>query len=133
MTYCFHSSGYSSLFQIKLISLWISERIFLPPALINSAGILSVPGVLHLFSFSIVFSTSKVLGSGISGSPMCFCLPNITNPMYLEQLREMVPPPSQHTVRVCNQITLLFLYCVSSRLVTLLKVIDAPVQDSGIF
>ena len=30
----FHFSGNSSLFQIELISLWISERIVLPPALI---------------------------------------------------------------------------------------------------
>jgi len=34
---------------------------------------------------------------------------------------------------VCNQITLLTFYCNSSRLVTHLKVIDAPVQDSDIF
>ena len=35
----FHSSDNSSLFQIELISLWISEQIVLHPALINSAGI----------------------------------------------------------------------------------------------
>ena len=29
---------------------------------------------------------------------------------------------------VCNQITLLIVYCISSRLVTFLKIIDAPVQ-----
>ena len=40
----FHSSGNFSLFQIEIIRLWISERIVLPPALINSAGILSTPG-----------------------------------------------------------------------------------------
>ena len=37
----------------------------------------------------------------------------------------MIPPPSQITVGVGNQITLLILY--SSTLVTLLKVIDPPV------
>jgi hypothetical protein len=31
-------------------------------------------------------------------------------------------------VGVCNQITLFILYYISSRLVTLLKVIDAPIQ-----
>jgi len=45
----------------------------------------------------------------------------------------MVPPPSQNTVGVCNQIALLILYIISSRLVTLLKVIDAPLQVSDIF
>ena len=34
---------------------------------------------------------------------------------------------------VCNQITLLILYYISSRLVTLLKVTDAPMQVSDIF
>ena len=64
---------------------------------------------------------------------MCFCLPNISNPKYIEQLREMVPPPSQNTVGVCNQITFLILYYISSRLVTHLKVIDAPIQVPYIF
>jgi len=48
-----HSSGNSSLFQIEIINLWIAQRIVLPPALINSAGIGSIPGDLLLFSFSI--------------------------------------------------------------------------------
>ena len=64
---------------------------------------------------------------------MYFCLPNIVNPMYIQQLREMVPPSSQNTVGACNQITLLILYYVSSQLVTLLKVNDAPIQVSEIF
>ena len=34
---------------------------------------------------------------------------------------------------VCIQITLLILHCISSRLVTLLKVIDAPIQVPNIF
>jgi len=37
--------------------------------------------------------------------------------MYIEKLREMVPPPSQNTVGVCNQITLLIPYYISPRLV----------------
>jgi len=36
----------------------------------------------------------------------------------------MVPPPSQNTVAVCNQITFLIFYYISSKLVTLLKVFD---------
>jgi len=41
----------------------------------------------------------------------------------------MVPPPSQNTVGVCNQITFLSLYYISSRLVTLIKVIDAAYKS----
>ena len=53
--------------------------------------------------------------------------------MYIEQLREMVPPPSQNTVGVCNLIIRLILYYISSRLVALLKIIDAPTQVPDIF
>jgi len=44
----------------------------------------------------------------------------------------MVSPLCQNAIGVCNEITLLILYCISSRLVTVLKVIDAPIQVSGI-
>jgi len=53
--------------------------------------------------------------------------------MYIQQLRETVPPPSQNTVGVCNQITFLILYYISSRLLTLLKITDAPIQVPNIF
>jgi hypothetical protein len=53
--------------------------------------------------------------------------------MYIEQLREMFSLPSQNTVGVCKQITLYIPYYISSRLVTLLKIIDAPVEVSDIF
>ena len=45
----------------------------------------------------------------------------------------MVPPPSQNIVGVYKQITLLILYYISSRLVALLKIIDAPVHLTNIF
>jgi hypothetical protein len=45
MTDSFHSSDNSSLFQLELITLFISERIVLPPPLISSAGIPSI--LLH--------------------------------------------------------------------------------------
>ena len=44
----------------------------------------------------------------------------------------MIPPPSQNTMGICNQITLLILYYISSRMVTLPKVTDAPIQVSDI-
>jgi len=53
--------------------------------------------------------------------------------MYIQQLRETVPPPSQNTVGICNQITLLILHYISSMLVALLKVTDAPIQVPNIF
>jgi len=64
---------------------------------------------------------------------MYYCLTNIINPMYIQYLREMDSAPSPNTVGVCIHITLLSLYYISSRLVTLLKDIDAPVQASDIF
>jgi hypothetical protein len=45
----------------------------------------------------------------------------------------MVPPPSHNTVEVCNHITLLIVYYISSRLVALLKVTDVPTHVSDIF
>ena len=44
----------------------------------------------------------------------------------------MIPPPSPNTVGVCKQITLLVLYYIISRLLTLLKVIDAPIRVTDI-
>ena len=42
----------------------------------------------------------------------------------------MFPPPSQNTVGVCNHVChLLILYYISSRLVTLPKIVYAPVQS----
>ena len=48
--------------------------------------------------------------------------------MYIQQLGEIVLPPCHNTVGVCNQISFLVLYYNSSRLVPLLKVINAPIQ-----
>src|SRR5215469_4110716 len=41
---------------------------------------------------------------------------------------EIVPPPRHNTVGVCNQISFLVLYYNISRLVSLLEVINAPIQ-----
>ena len=46
---------------------------------------------------------------------------------------QMVPPSSQNAKAVCNQLTLLALYYISSRLVTFLKVMNAPIQVSDCF
>ena len=45
----------------------------------------------------------------------------------------MIPPPGQNTVTVSNQIILLILYYISSRLVTFLKAIDALIKVSDNF
>jgi hypothetical protein len=60
-------------------------------------------------------------------------MPNITNFMYSEQLREIVLPSSQNIVWGCNQITLHIVYYTGSMLVRLLKIIDVPVQVSDIY
>ena len=66
--------------QFLLIPSRISERILLPPVLIISAGIWSVPGDLYLFSFSIAISSSKALDSGPCGSAVCIsvCVTSLT-------------------------------------------------------
>ena len=120
----FHCSGNSS-FHVELTSLRI--WIVLPPALINSAVIESIPVDLCLFSFSVAISTSKALVVLLH-----FGMPNIINPMNIQQLREMIPPPSQNLVGVYNQITLLMLYYITSRLATLVKVLDALTKVSDI-
>jgi hypothetical protein len=118
--------------RITVISLWISEWIVLPPALINSAGVLlTIPGDVCLFIYSVATSNSKAHGLGTSGPSVCttyMCLPN----MYNEQLGEMDSPPNQNTVGVCNQTTPLILYYTDSTVVTLLK-INAPIQVSYTF
>jgi len=47
---------------------------FSTPDLINSPGILSVPGDMCLFSFSVAISNSKALGTDTSGSTVCISL-----------------------------------------------------------
>ena len=80
---------------------------------------------MSFFSFPTAVSASKALGSGTSGSAVCIsiCLTPLT-PCTLN---------SQNTVGVCNQISLLLLYYINSRLVTFLKFIDAPIQVPNIF
>jgi hypothetical protein len=75
-----YSSGNSSLFQIELINLCISERNVLPPALISSAGIWSILGDLYSFSFYIAIWNWNALGSGTMGSAVfiSFCLTSLT-------------------------------------------------------
>jgi hypothetical protein len=45
----------------------------------------------------------------------------IINPMYIQQLREVILPSIQNAVRICKQITLFTLYQVPSMRVTILK------------
>jgi len=47
--------------------------------------------------------------------------------MYIQYLGEIFPPPHHNAVGVCNQVTFLILYYVSSRLIPLLHVINAPI------
>jgi hypothetical protein len=53
--------------------------------------------------------------------------------MYIEELTEMIPPPSQNTVGFSNKITLVIPYYISSRLVTLLKITDVRIKVLDIF
>ena len=104
----YYCSGNSSLFQIKLISLYIVERIFLPLALNHSVGSLSIRGYLCIFILSLAILTSQHWSQALA------VLPVIINPMYIQQVRETIPSPSQNSVRVYKHITLLILYYVLS-------------------
>jgi hypothetical protein len=81
-----------SFFQVELVCLWILELIVLPPALISSAGIWSVPGDLWLFICSIVVSSSKALGLDTSALLYVFksiwqCIPYSFYEMSLKKTR----------------------------------------------
>ena len=52
--------------------------------------------------------------------------------MVIQYLSEIFPPHSQNPVGVCKQITLLVLFYISSKMVTLLKLIDTPTKLSDI-
>jgi len=117
----FHSLGNSYLFQIELISLLISEWIVLPPALISSAGILSVSGDLWLFNFSVANLTSKALGSGTSGSAVFISvrLTSLTSCTFSGWEKWFL-----YLAKILwesNQITLLIRQYISPMLVTFLK------------
>jgi hypothetical protein len=120
-----HYSGNSSLFQIEFISLWISEWIVLPPAFISSDGSRSVPGDLCHLSFSVAISISEALGSDTSGSAVCMpaCLTSCTFNSWEKWFLHVV----RISLGACNQIIHLILYFIDSELVSLLKVIDAPI------
>ena len=88
-----------------------------------------------IFSFSLLNSHLKLKGTELRHQRLCclcFSLPNIINPIYIQDLREIFPQPGQNTVAVCNQITLLILYFISPRPVALLKIL-MPVYMSLIF
>ena len=63
---------------------------------------------------------------------MYFCLPSIPKFMVVQHLSEIFPPHNQNPVGVYKQITILVLCYISSRLVTLLKLIDTPTKVSDI-
>ena len=129
----FHYSINCTLFQIELKSLCISEWIFLPPALINSAGIWSEPGDLHLFSSSIAISTSKILSSDTSGSAVCisFCLTSST-PCTFNSWEKWFFHLAKILWEYVTKPPLLSFY-ISSRLVTFLKIFVAPLQVPVLF
>ena len=102
----YHSSGNSFLFQIPVLCLRISEWIVLHTALINSAGIRSIPGDMHLFVFSIAISTPKALSSGTSGSFVCISvyLTSLT-PGTFNSWEKWFLHLAKNNVGICNQIS----------------------------
>jgi len=88
---------------------------------------------LCLIIFSIGISTSKTMGSGASGSAVCFSFSDNIDPMHIQLLRKMIPPPTQYSVGVKNLIAFFILYYISCRLVTILKAIDVHILIPDIF
>ena len=62
-----------------------------------------------------------------------FSISNNIDPTYIQQLRKLIPPPTQYSVGVKNLITLIILYSISCRLVTILKAIDVHIRKPDIF
>jgi len=52
--------------------------------------------------------------------------------MHVEELGEIFPTPSHNTVGVCNQVSFLILYYITSRVVPPLKVTDVAIQIPNI-
>jgi hypothetical protein len=106
----FPSAGNFSLFQIELISLWVTGRIVFSPCFNQFYwDLISTPD-LWLFSFSIAISTSKALRSGTSGSAVCIsvCLTSLT-PCTFSSWEKCFHYLTLILWRVSNQITLLIL------------------------
>jgi hypothetical protein len=106
--------------------------LFYLPALISSTRIWSIPGDLCLFSFAVAISTSEALLDTV-GCAVCFsvCLTSLMPYIFSSWEKWFY-----HLAKILwesKQITLLILYYINSRLVTLLKIIDAPLQVSDIF
>jgi len=92
------------------MSLWISERNILPPAWIISAGMWSIPVDLYLFSFSIVISILKRLGSDIIGSAVCIsvCLISLMSGTFNSW--QVILQSIQNIFEICKQINVLVLF-----------------------
>ena len=93
--------------QFLLIQNRVNEfmdlRAYCPtPPLIISTGNWSVPGDCVFLAFQLP-SQSQSHSVQALVVLLYLCLPNINNPMYIERLREGVPPPSQNTVGSVNK------------------------------
>ena len=75
---------------------------------------------------------SKAVTSGSSVSFMSFSMPNILNPMYIQQLTAVIFPPYPNIVRIRKQIILFNFNQLPSRLVAFLKLIYASVCVSNV-
>jgi hypothetical protein len=67
--------------------------------------------------------TSEGLGLSIKAELYVFYLPNIINPTYIQQLRNLIHLSIENFVQICKQIHILILYQVGSLLLILLKLI----------
>jgi hypothetical protein len=129
----FHFSGNSSLFQTELISLWIWERIALPPCFnqccwdsISTSWFVSY----YLSNSYLNLKCSRLRHYWLL---LYICITSLITPYRFNSCGEwffhLAHTPWDSLTKL-HQITLLILYCVISRLVTLLKVTYTPLQVS---
>jgi len=129
----FRCCDYSSLLQNGLIILWISELNVISYLdhfcrnFINTYSFLS----FHVLNSNLNLERTRFSYEYLRC--MRFCLPNINNAMYIQQLTEVILPPVQNTLGICNGITSPVFYHVYSRLLILLTFIHASICVSDTF
>jgi hypothetical protein len=101
----FHWWGNSSLFQISIISLCISECNIPPsPPCLNQLC-WNLIRTWRFIPFQLSDSNLNLSGTRLWHKWLCclnFSLPNTTCPLYIQQLTEVILPPSQNLLRICK-------------------------------
>ena len=128
----FQSSGNFLLFQIELTDLWISELC--PTPCFNQFCRNLISSCCFAF-IGLVKSNPKLKNIAIRYWLSCtyFGVLNIITAMCIQKLIKIVPTLSQNTGGLCNQTILPIIYCISARIMTILKFTVIPMKVPDIF